>query len=57
MNIYQLYLDLLYNPLAIKTYRDLERYYREQGMTAEANAFAELNEANNRPDYSGERQS
>lgn len=42
MQIYELYINLLHNPFAIRTYRALERYYLEQGMMREAHAFGQL---------------
>lgn len=42
MKIYELYLNLFNNPFTAKVFRDLEQYYRSQGMTHEADAFGKL---------------
>lgn len=42
MEIYNLYFNLLGNPFAIKTYRDLREYYLNRDMLQEANAFSHL---------------
>jgi hypothetical protein len=42
MEIYQIYIDFIYNPLSLKNLRRLEEYYRKNNMLNEANAFGKL---------------
>lgn len=42
MEIYQIYLNLLYNPFTINNLRELEQHYQRVGMLREATAFGNL---------------
>lgn len=42
MEICKLYTDLINNPSAAKSYRELSKWYRQHGMDNEANAFLEV---------------
>ena len=42
MDIYKIYLELFDNPNALKTYRELENFYKTNQLFSEAEAFANL---------------
>lgn len=54
MEIYQIYIDFIYNPFSAKNLRRLEEYYRKNNMLNEADAFGKLmaikNDNNTNPD-------